>query len=144
MQLLMANGASKDDAAAIIGSFAQESSMDPFAVNGSHVGMGQWDKARQADFAKRYGYQIGSKVVPQDKQAHDQTLFALDELRTTQRGAAIAMAHSRDTLFNARIETVETAGNSPRVNPHPRMAAAGPFLWDTQLGLLPLIADTFG
>lgn len=98
MQNLMDHGASKEDAAAIIGSFAQESSMDPFARNGTHVGQGQWDKSRQADFAKRYGYQMGSLVVPREKQEKDQQLFALYELQTTQKKAASEMAKAKDLM----------------------------------------------
>jgi hypothetical protein len=96
MQNLMSAGASKDEAAAIMGSFAQESSMDPFASNRGHVGQGQWDKARQADFAKRYGYQMGSSAVSKEQQEKDQQLFALYELQTTQRKAASEMAKAKD------------------------------------------------
>lgn len=98
MRTLIGAGLSKDDAAAIVGNMAQESSMDPFASNKGHVGLGQWDKSRQADFAKRYGYQMGSLVVPRDKQFRDQTLFFLDELKTTQRAAAGGMAKAKDLL----------------------------------------------
>jgi hypothetical protein len=96
MQTLMSNGMSKADAAAMVGSMAQESSMDPFARNGSHIGLMQLDKARQADFGKRYGYQIGSSAVSKDKQLNDQVLFGQYELLTTQKAAASAMAKARD------------------------------------------------
>jgi hypothetical protein len=99
MKTLMGKGASENDAAAMVGNMMQESAMDPLARNASgHVGLGQWDKARQADFAKRYGYQMGSGAVPADKQSTDQTLFFLDEFQTTQRQAASAMAKAR-SLF---------------------------------------------
>jgi Phage tail lysozyme len=98
MQALMNKGLSQDDAAAIVGNMAQESSMNPLARNGNHIGLGQWDASRQADFAKRYGYQMGSDAVPQGKQFNDQTLFALDELQSSQRAAATAMGKARGLL----------------------------------------------
>ena len=98
MQLLMGNGMSKSDAAAMVGSMAQESSMNPFARNGSHVGLMQLDKSRQADFAKWAGYQIGSLLVSKDKQFNDQVLFGQYELHTTQKKAAEAMARVQDLM----------------------------------------------
>jgi hypothetical protein len=98
MQLLMDNGVSKEDAASMIGNMAQESSMNPLARNGTHVGLGQWSKARQADFEKQYHYQMGASDVPESQQARDQTLFFLDELKTTQREAAAAQAKARDLM----------------------------------------------
>lgn len=102
MQNLMDHGASKEDAAAIVGNMAQESTMDPFARNGSHVGLMQWSKKRQADFAKQFGYQMGSMVVPREKQFKDQTMFALDELTTSQRTTAAAMARAKDLMGKTR------------------------------------------
>jgi Phage tail lysozyme len=98
MQTLMGAGVSKDDAAAMVGNMAQESSMNLFARNGSHVGLGQWNKARQADFEKRYHYQMGASDVPKSQQERDQTLFFLDELRTTQQKASSAMAKAHDLM----------------------------------------------
>lgn len=98
MQTLMGKGLSREDAASIVGNMAQESSMNPLASNKGHLGLMQWDKKRQADFAKRYGYQMGSGTVPADKQFNDQLSFSLDELQTTQREAASAQARARDLL----------------------------------------------
>jgi riboflavin synthase len=72
--------------------------MDPMAENAGHRGLMQWNKSRQADFAKLYGYQMGSNSVVGDKQFKDQTLFALEELQTTQREAASAVAKARTLL----------------------------------------------
>jgi hypothetical protein len=37
-----------------------DAAMDPLARNASgHVGLMQWDKSRQADFAKQFGYPMG-------------------------------------------------------------------------------------
>ena len=114
MQTLMSNGMSKDDAAAIVANMAQESSKDPFARNGSHIGLMQLDKARQADFAKRYGYQIGSSAVSKDKQFNDQVLFGQYELQTTQRAAAIAMAKALDLMGKTKafMELDERPGDN--------------------------------
>jgi hypothetical protein len=98
MQTLMGLGLSKDDAASLIGNMSQESSMNPLAANKGHLGLMQWDKARQADFAKRYGYQMGSSAVKADQQFKDQLAFSLDELQSTQRSAAAAQAKARDLL----------------------------------------------
>jgi hypothetical protein len=99
MQTLMGNGMSQDAAAAVVGSMAQESSMDPMSRNASgHVGLMQWSKARQADFAKQYHYQMGASDVPASQQFNDQMQFAQDELRTTQQAAASAMAKAADLM----------------------------------------------
>jgi hypothetical protein len=105
METLMNHGASKDVAAAIVGSFQQESGMDPFAENKGHLGLGQWDKSRQADFAKWAGYPMGSKVVPRDKQATDQSLFVLYELQTSQRAAANAMLKAKSLMGKTKAFT---------------------------------------
>lgn len=99
MTTLMGNGISKDDAAAMVGSFMQESSMNPLAKNASgHVGLMQWDKSRQAAFAKQYGYQMGSDAQPGRKQFEDQVMFAAQELQTTHKIAASQMKQARSLM----------------------------------------------
>jgi hypothetical protein len=99
MQTLMGNGMSKDAAAAIVGNMAQESSMNPMNRNASgHVGLMQWSKTRQADFERKYHYQMGASDVPASQQFSDQMQFAQDELRTTQQKAASAMARAADLM----------------------------------------------
>jgi hypothetical protein len=96
MQFFMSNGYSKDDAAAIVGSLAQESSMDPFAKNKKgNAGYAQWDKSRRADFAKRYGYEIGSLVVPGGKQSNDELNFILFELQNKHKNTLVEMAKAK-------------------------------------------------
>ncbi len=56
-----------------------ESSMNPFAVNGSHFGIGQWDPTRQADFAKLYGHTMQSVTDP-DAAFQEQLKFYRYEL----------------------------------------------------------------
>ncbi len=102
MNQLMAGGMSKEDAAAIVGNLAQESSMNPLARNAGHVGIGQWDSQRQAEFAKRFGYQMGSGEVDPNQQLHDQVAFVQQELSSSQRAAAVAMAKSRDVAGKTR------------------------------------------
>lgn len=96
MQILMDNGVSESDAAAIVGSAAQESSMNPFARNGSHAGLFQLNKARQANFAKFFGYSIGSSAVSADQQFKDQMLFSIRE--PEYMAAASAMAKAKGLL----------------------------------------------
>jgi Phage tail lysozyme len=99
MQTLMGNGLSEDAAAAIVGNMAQESSMNPMSRNASgHVGLMQWSKTRQADFERKYHYQMGASDVPASQQFSDQMQFAQDELRTTQQKAASAMARAADLM----------------------------------------------
>lgn len=98
MQTLMGKGMSQDTASAMVGNMAQESSMDPFAVNGTHKGLMQWSKLRQADFEKKYHYQMGASDVPKSQQFDDQMQFAQDELLTSQRATAIAIAKAQDLM----------------------------------------------
>jgi len=98
MQMLMSAGMSEADAAAMVGNMAEESSMNPLASNAGHAGLMQWDRARQSDFARRFGYSMGSSAVATDKQFQDQVMFAQDELQTTQQAAAAKMAQARGLL----------------------------------------------
>lgn len=98
MRSLMGAGLSEADAAAMVGNMAQESSMNPLASNSGHSGLMQWDKTRQAAFAKRFGYSMGSSGVSADKQFSDQLIFAQSELQTTQQQSAIGMAKARDLM----------------------------------------------
>lgn len=86
---LMHGGESALNAAAITGNLTQESQLDPLATsdNGAHLGIAQWDKARQTAFAKQFGYQMGARSVSAAKQRFDQIQFLLTELKTTQRRA---------------------------------------------------------
>jgi hypothetical protein len=114
MQTLMDSGVPEDDAASMIGNMAQESTMNPLAANAGHRGLMQWDKARQTDFAKQFGYAMGSSAVSADKQFQDQLLFAQAELRTTQQKAAAKMAKARDLLgkTSAFMEFDEQPGDN--------------------------------
>ena len=47
MSYLLSQGVDKEHAAAILGNLQQESGLNPFARNGSHVGIEQWDAERQ-------------------------------------------------------------------------------------------------
>lgn len=93
VKTLMGLGVPMLEASALIGNQMQESSMDPMARNASgHVGLMQWDKSRQADFKKRFGYEMGSSGVSADQQFIDQEKFALIELETTKRAVSKALA----------------------------------------------------
>lgn len=83
MKTLTASGIDKETASAIVGSMVQESSMDPLARGaGNHVGLKQWDASRQAAFAKRYGYAMGSEGIDPYRQFMDELQFAAYELKT--------------------------------------------------------------
>jgi hypothetical protein len=81
----------------------QESNLDPFATsdNGAHLGIAQWNKARQAVFAKQFGYQMGSARISAVKQRFDQIKFLLTELKTTQQLTQRAM----DAAPNLNMKT---------------------------------------
>jgi hypothetical protein len=104
MQVLMARGLSRNDAAAVVGNLSQESSLRPTVTNdnGAHMGLGQWDKTRQAVFAKVFGYRMGSDKVPERKQFLDEVLFARMELATSHRAAMAKMAAAADLLSKTR------------------------------------------
>jgi hypothetical protein len=95
MQMLMAGGLSQDEAAATVGNMAQESSMNPLARNGDHLGLLQWDKARQVAFAKRFGYSMGSGAA---SEFDDQVAFTLQELRGSYRQALKQMEAARTLM----------------------------------------------
>lgn len=93
MQYLMSRGMSENDAAAVAGNLMQESGVNPFARNPTnHVGIAQWDQNRQAAFAKRNGYWMGSGGVSTEKQLNDQLEFLMAELNGQYRPAAMGMA----------------------------------------------------
>jgi hypothetical protein len=95
---LMGMGMSQAAAAAAVGSIMQESSMNPMAVNGSHRGFLQWDTARQAAFARRYGRPMASGTVPEQQETDDQLAFLVQELHSTHLQAAAQMAKARDLM----------------------------------------------
>jgi hypothetical protein len=95
-KLLMDGGLSEDQADDIIGNLAAESSMNPLAKNGDHVGIAQWSKKRAAPFEKMFGYPMGSSDVSADQQFRDQFAFLIQELHTTQRSTLhkMSLVHS--------------------------------------------------
>jgi hypothetical protein len=76
MNTLINLGVSKEAAAGLVANFQAESSMNPRAENGSHYGLGQWDKNRQADFSKWTGFDIRDSRADMKKQLE----FAIHEL----------------------------------------------------------------
>jgi hypothetical protein len=98
VQALMGYGVSAMDAEAIVGNLNAESSMDPRARNGEHYGLAQWDKRRQGDFAKRFGYAMDDESKGKYRQSLDQVQFLWEELQTTQKQAAVGMAKAH-SLF---------------------------------------------
>jgi uncharacterized protein YoaH (UPF0181 family) len=87
---LMAQGLSRGDAEAMAGNFMQESSLNPFARNGSHFGLAQWDQSRQA-LARRNGFDLSTES--------GQVQFAAWELRNTPYGRqALARMRAAKTL----------------------------------------------
>lgn len=104
MRALMGRGMSRNEAAALIGNASQESSLNPFATNdhGAHIGLFQLDKSRQKQFAKAFGYAIGSKAVSARQQFLDQVVFAQMELASSQSAAARKMAAAHDLYGKTR------------------------------------------
>lgn len=88
VRTLMANGLSRKDAMAMAGNMMQESSLNPSATTdyGAHMGLAQWDRARQRLFRKMFHYRMGSGLVPAEQQIQDQAQFAVWELHNTSLG----------------------------------------------------------
>jgi hypothetical protein len=84
MKTLMGFGVSEPNAAAMVGSMDEES--------------WQLSKGRQAAFAKRFGYQIGSSTVSPEQQLNDQLRFVME---TTQKITWDAMEKARDLMGKA-------------------------------------------
>lgn len=87
-------GLSAVQAAGLVGGFEQESSLDPTAHNdqdGGHYGIGQWDTARQADFAKIFGHTMQKGTL------QEQMAFALDEMFNGKEGSAGARLRAAKT-----------------------------------------------
>ena len=95
---LMGKGWTKEQAAGIVGNLMQESSLSPGASNGSHYGLAQWDKSRQADFKAKYGRDIQGSTV-------EQQLDWIDyELREgKERATGDALARQKDAATSARV-----------------------------------------
>lgn len=82
MDHIMAQGVDKSHAAALVGNFMQESSLNPQARNvdkkgESHLGLGQWGPERQADFKAFSGFELTDPKATAKVQAD----FALHELK---------------------------------------------------------------
>ena len=75
-------GLSAVQAAALVGGFQQESSLDPTATNGQHYGIGQWDPSRQADFKRQFGHDIQQSTLQEQMQ------FSLREMFDGKEGDA--------------------------------------------------------
>ncbi len=104
MRALMGRGMSQTAAAALVGNASQESTLNPVATSdhGAHIGLFQLDKARQAQFAKVFGYQIGSSKKSLRQQFLDQLLFAQIELTGSQKLAAEKMAAAHGLAAKTR------------------------------------------
>lgn len=86
---LQRNGFNGNQIAGIIANWSQESSLNPSANNGSHAGLAQWDRDRQAQFQRRYGHAITAGSV--DEQVD---FFSTDLKKHKAAEAALAAARS--------------------------------------------------
>ena len=85
------HGLDEKSARAVVGNFAQESSLNHKASNGSHWGLGQWDKNRYKglqSFAKTKGKRADDPFTQLDYTVH--------ELNTTHKKAMKAMSSAPD------------------------------------------------
>jgi tail lysozyme len=76
VRTLMNMGLSNEAAAGLVANFQAESNLSPTAQNGSHYGIAQWDKSRQADFGKWAGFDMKDDRADLQKQME----FAVHEL----------------------------------------------------------------
>lgn len=97
---LQRNGFSGNQIAGILANWSQESSLNPSANNGSHAGLAQWDRDRQAQFQSRYGHAITAGSIDEqvdffasDLKKHRAAQAALSAARTPEEAAFAVGRH---------------------------------------------------
>jgi SAM-dependent methyltransferase len=119
MQYFIDHGKSREEAAAIVGNFTGESSLDPYATNKSgHAGLGQWDTTRRASFEAIYEHAVNDPRVPRQQLMQEQAEFILHELATTHAQAGKHMTEAAKSFGPAAASDVfgsevEIYGNHP-------------------------------
>jgi hypothetical protein len=100
MQFFMSKGASKEEAAAIVGNLSWESKgMQSLISNKGHVGYAQWDETRQKNFKKRFGYAMGSGAFGEYKQGLDELEFVWEEYHSKDYEKALkGIAAAKDLM----------------------------------------------
>jgi len=118
LKYLVGQGVPAMEAAAMVGNWSQESSMDPLVTNPSgHKGLGQWDASRQKNFEQFAGYRMGPQSgVSNDKQFWDQIKFSLTEPQYKKAREMMAKAHSlaEATAIFQRLDEIVYDASGPR------------------------------
>ena len=132
MNILVEQGWSKEDAAAIMGNLRAESSLDPTAVgdSGKAVGVAQWHPDRQATFKKIMGKDI------KDSTYEDQVLFVDWELKNTHKkaGEKIKSAKSLEEKAQAVEGSYEITARSLKGQYEDKRAKTAERLMSMELG----------
>ncbi len=115
-----------------------ESGMNPFAVNGSHYGIGQWDSTRQADYAKLYGHTMQS-VKDQSDAFQEQVKFYRYELTIGSHKAVGDKLRSTNSGYQAGvlISQEDESPNDPTGSEASRRGGIAQSLFDA----LPVVKD---
>jgi hypothetical protein len=132
MNILVEQGWSKEDAAAIMGNLRAESSLDPTAIgdSGKAVGVAQWHPDRQATFKKIMGKDI------KDSTYEDQVLFVDWELKNTHKkaGEKIKSAKSIEEKAQAVEGSYEITARSLKGQYEDKRAKTAERLMSMELG----------
>jgi hypothetical protein len=132
MNILVEQGWSKEDAAAIMGNLRAESSLDPTAIgdSGKAVGVAQWHPDRQATFKKIMGKDI------KDSTYEDQVLFVDWELKNTHKkaGEKIKSAKSLEEKAQAVEGSYEITARSLKGQYEDKRAKTAERLMSMELG----------
>ena len=132
MNILVEQGWSKEDAAAIMGNLRAESSLDPTAIgdSGKAMGVAQWHPDRQATFKKIMGKDI------KDSTYEDQVLFVDWELKNTHKkaGEKIKSAKSIEEKAQAVEGSYEITARSLKGQYEDKRAKTAERLMSMELG----------
>lgn len=102
-------GWSKDQAAGIVANIKNESSFNPNAENQGHYGLAQWDKNRQANFAKWAGKDIRQSTSEEQMAFINYELTQGSERRA---GALLRATNNAQAASNVVFSQYERAGDA--------------------------------
>lgn len=97
----LSQGYSPDQVAGILANIQAESSFNPYATNGTHFGLFQWDKTRQAQFARLFGHPM------QQSTPMEQLRFAQWELTHTEKKAGVALRGAKTRYQSGAVMSLD-------------------------------------
>lgn len=97
----LSKGYTPQQVAGILANIQAESGFNPYATNGTHFGLFQWDKARQAQFAMLFGHPI------QRSTPYEQLQFAQWELTHTEKKAGNELRHAKTRYQSGAVISLD-------------------------------------